>query len=255
MHDPAKDPASQSKVDTLIEITIPVLDEATSLRANITHLRSYLDRELADLAPIGVVVADNGSTDRTLEIAEELAATLSHVRALSVGERGVGRALKASWGSSAADVVGYMDLDFSTDLSYLRPALDALATGDTALVNGSRLAHGASAVGRSLVRELSSRVFNWLVKTYFGTSFTDGMCGFKFLRREFLPGILEAGAASDGWFFATELLVAAESCGLTIVEIPVVWTDDGNSKVKIARLSVEYLRDMRRLKRRLESRR
>lgn len=237
----------------MIEITIPVLNEATSLRANVAHLRSYLDRELADLAPIGIVVADNGSTDRTFEIAKELSSTLSHVRVLSVGERGVGRALKASWGSSAADVVGYMDLDFSTDLSYLRPALDALLTGDTALVNGSRLARGARTVGRSPTRELTSRVFNWLVKTYFHTSFTDGMCGFKFLRREFLPDMLEAGATSDGWFFATELLVAAESRGLEIKEIPVVWTDDGNSKVRIARLSVEYLRDMRRLKRRLES--
>lgn len=237
----------------MIEITIPVLNEQESLRANVTHLRSYLDRELADLAPIGVVVVDNGSTDRTLEIAEELASTLSYVRTLSVGERGVGRALKASWRNSDADVIGYMDLDFSTDLSHLRPALDALRTGDTALVNGSRLAHGARAVGRSPVREMTSRAFNSLVKAYFHTSFTDGMCGFKFLRREFLPDILEAGAASDGWFFATELLVAAEWRGFEISEVPVIWTDDRNSRVKIAKLSVEYLCDMRRLKRRLES--
>ena len=231
-----------------------MLNEEATLRRNVTRLRGHLDRELAHLGPIDVVVADNGSTDRTLAEAEAAAGELGQVRVLSVGQRGVGRALKASWTSSSADVIGYMDLDFATDLAHVEPALSLLLEpGGPAIVNGSRLKPGARVVGRSLKREVTSRSFNAIVKTYFGTTFTDGMCGFKFLRREVLPGLLARGAQSDGWFFSTELLVVAQRSALPIHELPVRWTDDGDSRVNIGALSLEYLRDMRQLKRRLGS--
>lgn len=236
----------------LIEITIPVLNEERTLRRNITQLRGYLDRELAHLGPIHVVVADNGSTDSTFAEATAAASELGQVRVLSVGERGVGRALKASWGSSSADVIGYMDLDFSTDLGHVGPALSLLLDQDgPPVLTGTRLKPGARVIGRSLKREVTSRAFNRIVKTYFGTTFTDGMCGFKFLRRDVLPELLAGGAQSDGWFFSTELLVVAEHRGLPVHELPVHWTDDGDSHVKIGTLSREYLRDMRQLKRRM----
>lgn len=235
-----------------IEITIPVLNEELTLERQIRKCRAYVDDHLAQYGRVAICISDNGSSDGTAEIAERLRGELPDLRVVTVGERGVGRALKASWRSSTAEIVGYMDLDFSTDLKHLDEAFAALADG-VDVVNGSRLAAGARVRGRSLRRAITSRAFNMLLRTYLRTSVTDGMCGFKFMTAEAAVEAMANGAISDGWFFATEVLVAAESSGLRIHEIPVQWTDDPDSRVKIGKLSREYLREMRSLKRRLKA--
>lgn len=235
----------------LIEITIPILDEEDTLDRQIRAIRRYLDQNLSEYGGISIVIADNGSRDGSPAIAKRLEKEVAGVKYLRLEERGVGRALKASWGSSTADFVGYMDLDLATDLKHLRPALDALIKDGADVVTGSRLAAGAVVEGRSILRGFTSRAFNFVLKAYLGTTFSDGMCGFKFLRRDVVDRIRAAGADSDGWFFATEVLVVAQKLGLKLSELPVRWVDDPNSKVRVVKLSLEYLKAMRRLKEKL----
>ncbi len=237
---------------TSIEITIPVLDEEDTLAVQVRKTCAYIAEHLADLAPITLVIADNGSKDKTPEIAAALAADPAlPVRYLRLEKRGVGLALKASWGGSDADIVGYMDLDLATDLKYLRPALAALLADTADAVTGSRLAPGSRVIGRSLKRAITSRAFNLIVKLMFANRFSDGMCGFKFLKRRHLQRIRDAGAVSDGWIFATEVLLVAERLGLRVLDLPVTWTDDPNSKVKIGKLANEYIAALRVLRARL----
>ncbi|WP_054112469.1 glycosyltransferase [Marinagarivorans algicola] len=231
-----------------IEITIPVLNEEETLLAQIETIIQYLS--VNDVAPgysLSLVIADNGSTDGTQDIAVDLAKKYTCVKYIRLEERGVGRALKASWTQSCADIVGYMDLDLATDLKHLKVAFASFDNGSE-LVTGSRLARGAKVIGRTPLRSFTSRVFNLIVQTWFGSSFSDGMCGFKFLKRNILASLMAGGAKSDGWFFATELLVVADALKLSIKDLPVEWTDDPNSKVKITKLTVEYLKAMKRLK-------
>ena len=232
-------------------ITIPVLNEESTLERNITILRDFLDHEFSGRPTVGIVISDNGSTDATKGLGEKLALTLEDVKYIRLETRGVGKALKASWNDSDADIVGYMDLDLATDLSHLKQVLNAFDEANVDFINGSRLAQGSEVRGRSLRRNISSHSMNWLIRRIFKTTFTDGMCGFKFLKRSILPDLENVGAKSDGWFFATELLVSAERLGYNVSEIPVKWTDDPNSKVKILKLSIEYLRAMFRLRRAL----
>lgn len=241
-------------MQAVIEITIPVLNEETTLAAQVRKVLQFIAKELNDLGSITLVIADNGSTDATQAIAQQLAAEHQNLTYLRLKERGVGRALKASWGASEATIVGYMDLDLATDLRYLRPALEKLCTDQADLVTGSRLAPGAQVIGRSAVRNLTSRGFNLIVKNVFRVSFSDGMCGFKFLQRKHLIELQHAGAISDGWFFATELLVAGEYLGYRVYDLPVEWTDDPNSKVNITKLTLEYLKAIQQLRRRLPKR-
>lgn len=236
---------------TSIEITIPILNEESTLYDQIFKVNNYIGQSLQDIGSINIVLADNGSTDRTPEIGRLLAQEFGHVRYLRLDERGVGRALKASWCTSTADIVGYMDLDLATDMRHLRPAFELLISNRQDIVTGSRLAKGAQVIGRSFVRNLTSRAFNLIVKFVFRTSFSDGMCGFKFLKRTHLQSLLDEGAVSDGWFFATEILVVGENLGLRVGDLPVKWTDDANSKVKIGKLTKEYLLAMFVLRKRL----
>ncbi|MBU0538657.1 MAG: glycosyltransferase [Gammaproteobacteria bacterium] len=236
----------------LIEITIPVLNEEATIYEQVHKVFKYLN-EHSDFANFVIVIADNGSTDSTPTIVTSLSSELHSIRTIRLEERGVGRALKASWQTSEADVVGYMDLDLATDLIYLKPALQKLLSEGFDIVTGSRLAKGSKVIGRSFVRGISSFCFNAIVKILFRTSFSDGMCGFKFVRRKKLNDLLKFGADNDGWFFATEILIVGEHLGYKLYDLPVKWTDDPNSKVKIGKLAVEYLKSMFRLRRKLSS--
>lgn len=236
---------------TTVDLAIPILNEEDTLTEKVEEALAHIRSMQAAACDVRVVIADNGSTDRSEELARILEGKYDEVRYLKVGRRGVGLALKTAWTSSEADIVGYMDLDLATDLRHLEEALSALLVDGHDVVTGSRLLPGSKVVGRSAKRGFTSRVFNFLVGTYFGTQFSDGMCGFKFLWQKHVQSLIDAGATSDGWFFATEILVCAEHLGLSVADLPVTWTDDPNSKVKIGKLSLEYLGAMRALKSRL----
>lgn len=233
------------------DITIPVLNEEETLDRQIRLLHDFLCRHFPDRTLWRIVIADNGSTDQTTHIAGSLANELPEVRLVRVPEKGVGLALKTSWSQSRADMVGYMDLDMATDLLHFIQAYNALATEGYDLVYGTRLHPKSRVIGRTLKREITSRVFNFIVKRYLATRFSDGMCGFKWLKREFVRPLMEAGAVSNGWFFSTELLAVAEWKGLKMCELPVKWTDDTSaSKVNIGRLARQYLKALAVLKQR-----
>lgn len=230
-------------------MTIPVLNEEPTLERQVLVLHGFLKKHFPEKGQWRIVIADNGSTDRTFEIAESLAKKHPEIQPLTVPRRGVGLALKHSWGQSQADMVGYMDLDLATDLPHFLEAYEAIAKNGYDLVYGTRLHPKAKVIGRSLKREISSRGFNFILRNYLGIKFSDGMCGFKWLRRDVYPQLYEAGANNDGWFFSTELLTIAEWKNLKIYELPVKWTDDvSSSRVKIGPLAKRYLVAMKDLK-------
>lgn len=234
----------------MIEITIPVLNEEATLNEKVNEIDRFLCDQIPSLK-IKLIIADNGSTDRTAEIARKLASQIDRVEYFVLPEKGVGRALKASWKKSKATIVGYMDLDLATDLAYLPMALEQLVNNEADVVTGTRLHKDSVVVGRPPIRKITSYSLNLILKLVFSVRFTDGMCGFKFLKRTHIESLIDNGATSNGWFFATEILIVAEHLGLSIYDLPVKWTDDPNSKVKILKLSLEYLSAIRRLKRHL----
>lgn len=233
------------------DVTIPVLNEATTLDRQVRILHDFLWKNYPEAAQWRIVIADNGSTDDTRHIAAALCDEFAEIQLITVPARGVGLALKTSWSQSQADIVGYMDLDLATNLRHFTQAYNALSTEGFDLVYGTRLHRQSRVLRRTLKREISSRIFNVMLKNYLGTRFSDGMCGFKWLRREHVAPLMESGAVSDGWFFSTELLAVAEWKGLKMCELPVVWTDDtSSSRVNIPRLAQQYIAAMQVLKKR-----
>src|SRR5262249_5714495 len=133
----------------------------------------------------------------------------------------------------------------STDLAALLPLVAPLISGHSDLAIGTRLARGANVV-RGAKRELISRSYNSLLHVVLGTRFSDAQCGFKAIRadraRELLPLVRDRA-----WFFDTELLGLAERAGLRIHEVPVDWTDDPDSRVRIVSTAVADLKGIARL--------
>jgi hypothetical protein len=228
----------------VVEVVVPVHDEERTLERSIVTLRRYLDERFPFAASL--TVADNASTDRTWEIAERLARRLPGVRAVHLPVKGRGAALRAAWSTSCAEVVTYMDVDLSTDLDALLPLVAPLLSGHSDVATGSRLATGAQ-VARGVKRELISRGYNGLVRAGVGRAASDVQCGFKALTvaaaRRLLPVVVD-----NGWFFDTELLVAARSAGMRIFEVPVDWTDDPDSRVSILPTACADLRGLARIR-------
>lgn len=231
------------------DVTIPVLNEEETLDRQVRILYDFLKKHYPTPGQWRIVIADNGSTDNTRHIAAALGDELPEITLVRVPEKGVGLALKTSWSASTADMVGYMDLDLATDLKHFIQAYNALDTEGFDMVYGTRLHKKSQVIGRTLKREITSRIFNLLLRFYLGIKFSDGMCGFKWIRREKVQSLIDAGANSNGWFFSTELLTLAEWKGLQICELPVVWTDDtSSSRVNIPKLAQQYIAAMRVLK-------
>jgi glycosyltransferase involved in cell wall biosynthesis len=218
-----------SRID--VEIVVPVFDEERALRVSIERLHGFLSREF----PFSwrILVADNASGDRTLEVARELSERLDGVAVLHLRAKGRGRALRTAWLASPARVVCYMDVDLSTDLRALLPLVAPLISGHSDLAIGSRLANSARVV-RGPKRELISRTYNLILRTFLRAHFSDAQCGFKAIRADVAKRLLPQ-VVDDGWFFDTELLVLAQREGLRIHEVPVDWVDDPDSRVDIVR--------------------
>ncbi len=140
-----------------VEVVVPVFDEERALRPNIELLLDYLREEFPFAC--GVVIADNASTDGTWEIVRALEREHEEVAALHVGRKGRGVALRTAWLSSKADVVAYMDVDLSTNLTSFLPLVAPLLSGHSELAIGTRLGHGAH-IRRRLKREVLSRGYN-----------------------------------------------------------------------------------------------
>ncbi len=126
----------------VLDVVIPVHNEEDDLGPCVRRLHAYLSTEL----PYGfrITVADNASTDRTLARAHELTECLEGVEVLHLEEKGRGRALRRAWSASEAEVLAYMDVDLSTDLSALLPLIAPLVSGHSDLAIGTRLARGVT---------------------------------------------------------------------------------------------------------------
>lgn len=228
-----------------VDVVIPVLNEEAQLEKSVETLRSFL----LDHCPYAwrIVVADNGSKDRTPQICAELKARYpGQVDFVRLEQRGRGRALRTAWTLSKADVVCYMDVDLSTNLRALPPMLAALIHSDYDLATGSRLMHGAI-VTRQWKREIISRTYNTLIRLMFWHRFRDAQCGFKGASRRAVEQLVPQ-VKDQEWFFDTELLLKGERQGYRIFELAVEWIEDLDTRVNIVKTATDDIKGLIRVR-------
>ncbi|HJU74418.1 MAG TPA: dolichyl-phosphate beta-glucosyltransferase [Gemmatimonadaceae bacterium] len=230
--------------DTLVDVVIPVLNEAHVLARSVEMVRAFLTEHLG--CRWRVVVVDNGSTDGTDTIARQLSREYSDVQFIQLPQRGRGRALRQAWTQSDADIMCYTDVDLSTELVALPKMVQAIAVDGFDLATGSRLLP-QSRTTRSAKREFISRCYNMFVKAVLWTSFSDAQCGFKAISRNACAALVPE-VHDQGWFFDTELLTLAEKRGYLIADIPVRWVEDDDSRVKIVKTAWDDIKGVFRVR-------
>ena len=226
-----------------VEIAIPVFNEEDALPGSIGKLTSFLAANLEN--PWTLMIVDNASNDRTQAVSRELCQNHEKVDYRYIPQKGRGLALRTAWLESAADVVAYMDVDLSTDLSHFPQLLRAIEAGCDVAV-GSRLSRN-SKVTRGFKREFISRSYNLIVNGMFWTGFPDAQCGFKALTHEAAQAIVPQ-VKNNNWFFDTELLIIAVKNGFQVHSVPVKWDDDPTSTVRVAATAAEDLKGLLRLR-------
>lgn len=228
-----------------VDVVIPVLNEAHVLEKSVRTLRLFLRQHFP--YQWRVVIVDNGSTDGTDKVAKKLDARFADVNFVQLIQRGRGRALRHAWMQSNAEIVCYMDVDLSTELAALPKLVGAILDEGYDIAIGSRLMRAAQ-VKRSIKREMISRIYNVFIKAILFTRFSDAQCGFKAVNRKVVSSIIPQ-IEDQSWFFDTELLVLAEKQGYRIKDVPVIWNEDDDSRVKILHTAWEDIKGVLRLRR------
>jgi len=231
-----------------INLLFPVLNERLRLENGIERSMEYLKKNVT--IPYQLTILDNGSDDETPEIGMALAKKYEEVSYVRVGERGVGVAFRKGIELNTCDIVGYMDIDLSTDLKYLSKTIKMFQKyPKLQYVNGSRFSKESDTRGRKWYRKITSMGLVILLKSIFHMKATDAVCGFTWLRKEAAEELVKESSNDNGWFYTIEFLLRAERKGMKIYDMPVEWQEDYNTTVKIWKTIKNYLVRIYKLKR------
>lgn len=229
-----------------LTIIFPVLNERLRLESGITRTVEYL--ESIGFRDYEIIIVDNGPEDETPKIAGELCKRYVAVRYERIAVRGVGAAFRRGVELSGGEIVGYMDIDLSTNIRHLGEAIEIFRTRpQVEYINGSRFARESDTRGRKWYRKLTSRGLLILLKLFLRMKSTDAICGFTFVRRGTALALVKGCSQDNGWFYMIEFLLRAEKRKVNILDYPVEWQEDYNTTVRIFRTACNYLRQIARL--------
>jgi len=223
-----------------VSLVLPAYNEVDYLTPAVEKTIPVLD-EFADSYEI--IIAEDGSTDGTAERSEELAHKYPCVRHIHREQRlGRGTALNNAFKQSLGEVLVYMDLDLATDISYLKPLVDAIMVEGYDFATGSRMLKESRAQ-RTFSRSISSKSYNWIVRQMLSSKLYDHQCGFKAFKRQSLLGLLDEVEATH-WFWDTEVMVRGYNHGFRIKEIAVQWRSGKGTKVNMTKDSWNMFRQV-----------
>ncbi|WP_251205739.1 glycosyltransferase [Acetatifactor aquisgranensis] len=227
-------------------IIFPVLNERLRLESGVVRTVEYL--ESIGFRDYEIIIVDNGSEDETPLIAQGLCERYEAVKYERISVRGVGAAFRRGVEKSDGEIVGYMDIDLSTNIRHLGEAIRIFKDRpEVAYINGSRFARESDTKGRKWYRRITSQGLLILLKLFLRMKSTDAICGFTFLRRETALSLVEGCSQDNGWFYMIEFLLRAEKRGVNILDYPVEWQEDYNTTVKIFRTVINYMAQIARL--------
>jgi glycosyltransferase AglD len=229
-----------------VSIVIPVYNEEGILREAVTELLEGLDTVRAQLdAPdlrFEIIIAENGSRDRTVELAEHLASERSEVRTFSLGEPNYGKALRRGILEARGTWVICEEIDLC-DLDFHRRALAHLRMGDADMVVGSKAMKGSDDQ-RPLMRRAATRVLNGMLRIAVDFRGTDTH-GLKAFHRETLVPVVEA-CVIDRDLFASELVIRAGR-SVNVMEIPITLAEKRAPAINLTKRVPAVLKGMVKL--------
>lgn len=237
----AKTPGSMEvrPLDHDLTVIIPAYNEENRLPWTLEHLTSYLSDWGIDYR---VLVADDGSTDGTAELAQKFGPRCSTLRLLRQG--GKGRAVRTAMLRATGRIIAFTDADLPFDLSALKKGFDLIQTGLCQVAFGARdLAESTTKVKRHFTRTLATCLFRGIVKALISTPVNDTQCGLKIFERRAALEIFSR-ATIDGFAFDAEVVHLTQRLGFRFECIPVTLINDYSSTLSLRRHTLPMLAEI-----------
>ncbi|HOU45057.1 MAG TPA: glycosyltransferase family 2 protein [Anaerolineaceae bacterium] len=225
--------------DCFLSIVFPAHNEEKRLPRTLEQTAAFLQ---AQPYSAEIIVVENGSTDRTLAVAEEHAARLPMLRVIHEEQRGKGRAVRRGMLAARGEYRFFCDVDLSMPITEINRFFPPQLEG-AEIVIASREAPGSVRYNEPAYRHTTGRVFNWMVKTLALPGIEDSQCGFKCFSAPAAEALFPLQTIM-GWSFDVELLYAARRRGLRIVELDIPWYFNPDSKVHVLRDSWRMFWDL-----------
>lgn len=222
-----------------MSVIIPAYNEEQRLPASLEKVAAFV---CAQSFQTEVIVVDDGSRDRTAEVAEEYARGYPFVSVIRNKHRGKGCAVKTGMLAGNGEYLFLCDADLSMPIEQVLRFLPP-ERSDYGIAIGSREALGARRYGEPGYRHFMGRVFNLMVRWLAVPGFQDTQCGFKSFRRDVARDVFSV-QTMDGFGFDVEVLFIARCRGYQIVEVPIDWYHVANSRVSPIRDTVKMFRDV-----------
>jgi dolichyl-phosphate beta-glucosyltransferase len=225
-------------------IVIPAYNEEKRLPSTLEQLFHFLEKQ-----PFAseIIVVENGSKDQTFEIAQRFASGQKNVHVLRSKQRGKGLAIQRGVMAASGEYLFMCDADLSMPVEeiskFIPPQLEGF---DIAIA--SREAPGSVRYNEPYYRHFTGRVFNTLIRLLVLPGLQDTQCGFKCIRAQVARDIFPYQTLT-GWAFDVELLYIARHHGYQIVEIPIDWYFNADSKISVVRDSLRMFLDLLRIRR------
>jgi glycosyltransferase involved in cell wall biosynthesis len=227
-----------------LSIVIPAHNEEHRLPPALEKIDAFLKSQ--DFTA-EVVVVENGSTDRTFEVAQSFATRLPYVRAMTVDTRGKGLAVKAGMLAARGDFRFICDTDLSMPIEDIVKFLPPVTAGYDLMI-ATREGPGANRVGEPAYRHFMGRVNNLIIKLMAVRQFEDTQCGFKMFTREAAEDLFTVQQMA-GIGFDVELIFVAVKRGYKIKEIPITWYFDSDSRMRLVQDSLRMLQEIWQIRR------
>jgi len=226
-------------LNPFLSIIIPAYNEEKRLPSTLEQSFHFLGKQSFRS---DVIVVENGSTDKTFDIAQKFADQHENLRVIHNEERGKGGAVQRGVLEARGEYVFICDADLSMPVGEISKFLPPALT-DFDIAIGSREAPGAVRYNEPYYRHLTGRVFNMLIRFMVLPDLQDTQCGFKCLRARVARDIFPFQTLT-GWAFDVELLYIARQHGYRILEIPIDWYFNADSKVRVLRDSWRMFIDL-----------
>jgi len=226
-----------------LSIVIPAYKESAKIERDVVAAAAFLrDNSIAG----EIIVVDDGSPDDTAERAAAMCADHPNLTVLAYRpNRGKGHAVRHGILRAQSRIVMFADSGLCVPYEIAKIGIAMIDMDMCDIAHGSRRMRGSIVVAQPLYRQLGSRVFKLFVHAFMGLPLYigDTQCGFKFYRRE-VAHALFGEAFTDGFMFDTEIIMRALRAGYRILEFPVLWSNDADSRFNPVRHTARLLRDL-----------
>lgn len=230
----------------LLTIVVPAFNEAERLGRTLPKILAWL----ATFSGGGrLLVVDDGSTDATGDAVRAHMPAHPNLNLITLSrQQGKGAAVRAGMLAASTEIVGFMDADLSTDLQHVREAVTAIQNGADVLIGSRGMRRSQTVLRQPVYRRVGARVFRELARQVGGLPNTpDSQCGFKFFRGPVAHDLFGA-TVIDRWMFDLEILRLARHRKYAVQQLPVEWTNDPDSRLRLTVDTLHMVRDLARIR-------